>query len=233
MTDVRPRPAGTEATTTVRNPLGGGSTAAPPDRRVDEPSPRGSTWLAALDGVIAGGVSIGLATLLAGVLGVAGDGRGHPLADPRGRRGVHRPDPVVAQGLRGVHVRDQRQAGPDRRDERRPAARVRGHRRAVQAAHPARLHPAGAGGPAGDGRGPLPPGRRGTRCPAHPDRHRRRGRHADAAAPQGRRRPAYRAVDPADPSTGDRRWQRPRRRAARRRGWTAAGVRPARRGRTP
>ena len=74
MTDLSPRPAKTDATRNVPPPLGGGSTAAPPDQRVEEPT-SGSIWGAALNGVIAGAVSIGVATLLAGVLvwlGIAG-----------------------------------------------------------------------------------------------------------------------------------------------------------------
>src|SRR5689334_599623 len=74
MTDLSPRSAKTDATTGVPSPLGGGSTAAPPDQRVEE-RPSGSTWGAALNGVIAGAVSIGVATLLAGLLvwlGIAG-----------------------------------------------------------------------------------------------------------------------------------------------------------------
>jgi hypothetical protein len=74
MTDLSPRPAKTDATRSVPPPLGGGSTAAPPDQHVEEPS-SASTWGAALNGVIAGAVSIGVATLLAGVLvwlGIAG-----------------------------------------------------------------------------------------------------------------------------------------------------------------
>ena len=73
MTDLSPRPAKTDATRSVSPPLGGGSTAAPPEQRVEPMS--GSTWGAALNGVIAGAVSIGVATLLAGVLvwlGIAG-----------------------------------------------------------------------------------------------------------------------------------------------------------------
>ena len=43
----------------------------------------------------------------------------------RGCRCLHRPDPAVAQGLRGLDVRHSRQAGADRRDGRRPRRGVR------------------------------------------------------------------------------------------------------------
>ena len=81
MTDLSPRPAKTDAPSTVRSPLGGGSTAAPPDERVEE-QPSGPTWGGAVDGVIAGAVSIGVATLLAGLLVWLGLAGGTPSPIP-------------------------------------------------------------------------------------------------------------------------------------------------------
>ncbi len=81
MTDLSHRTTKTD-TPSVRSPLGGGSTAAPPERPVDEPAGAGSTWAAALDGVIAGAVSIGVATLLAGVLAWLGMAGGTPSPIP-------------------------------------------------------------------------------------------------------------------------------------------------------
>jgi DMSO/TMAO reductase YedYZ molybdopterin-dependent catalytic subunit len=81
MTDLSHRTAKTD-TASVRSPLGGGSTAAPPERPVDEPVRGGPTWAAALDGVIAGAVSIGVATLLAGVLAWLGMAGGTPSPIP-------------------------------------------------------------------------------------------------------------------------------------------------------
>jgi DMSO/TMAO reductase YedYZ molybdopterin-dependent catalytic subunit len=81
MTDVSPRPAKSDATRSVPSPLGGGSTAAPPDQVVEKPL-SGPTWGAAVDGVIAGAVSIGVATLLAGVLTWLGLAGGTPSPIP-------------------------------------------------------------------------------------------------------------------------------------------------------
>ena len=81
MTDLSPRPAKTDAPSTARSPLGGGSTAAPPDDRVEE-QPPGRPGEAAVDGVIAGAVSIGVATLLAGLLVWLGLAGGTPSPIP-------------------------------------------------------------------------------------------------------------------------------------------------------
>ena len=66
------------------------------------------------------GLTVGIATLVAGALPRSAR-RGTAGAD-RGRWGLHRPDAAVAQGLRRLDVRHQRQAGPARRDALVPGA---------------------------------------------------------------------------------------------------------------
>ena len=83
MTDLSPRPAkhrgdehrAVRRSAVVRRRLR-------PTSRVEEPPSGGSTWVAALDGVIAGAVSIGVATLLAGVLVWLGMAGGTPSPIP-------------------------------------------------------------------------------------------------------------------------------------------------------
>ncbi len=83
MTDVSPRPAQRDATTKVPSPLGGGSTtAAPPSQGAAEQPPSRPTFWAAADGVLAGALAIGVATLLAGVLGWLGLAGGTPSPIP-------------------------------------------------------------------------------------------------------------------------------------------------------
>jgi DMSO/TMAO reductase YedYZ molybdopterin-dependent catalytic subunit len=82
MTDVSPRPAKRDVTPSVPSPLGGGSTVVPPEPDVDESPPERSTWGAALDGVLAGAASVGVATLLAGVLAWLGLAGGTPSPIP-------------------------------------------------------------------------------------------------------------------------------------------------------
>ena len=231
MTDLSPRPAKTDATSTVRSPLGGGSTAAPPDQRVEEPTSGLDLGCGAQRRHRRRGVDRRRDPAGRGPR-MAGNGRWHPLADSCGRRCLHRPDPAVAQGLRGLDVRDQRQAGADHRDGRRPRRGVRRDRRALQAARPPRRRPARRRGRARDGRGHLAARRLGTRRAPDPARDRGRDRHAVPPAAETERRPAYRRLEPADPPTGHRRWWRARWPASSGCGSTAGAARRARRGPT-
>ena len=84
------------------------------------------TVRAALSGVLAGALTLGVATLLRRCP-VAGQRLRRPaVAGGRGRRGLRRPDAVVAEELCRQHVRHQRQAGPVRRDGARPGGGLRG-----------------------------------------------------------------------------------------------------------
>ena len=197
MTDLSPRPAKTDATRNVPPPLGGGSTAAPPDQRVEEPTSGVDLGCGAQRGHRRRGVDRRRDPAGRGSR-MAGHRRGHALADSCGRRCLHRPDAAVAQGLRGLDVRDQRQAGADRRDGRRARRGVRRDRRALQAAgSPRRPSCFGVVGCARDGRGHLAARRPGPDVLADPARDRGGDRHAVPAAAATRATSAYRRLEPA------------------------------------
>ena len=109
------------------------------------------------------------------------------VAGDRGRRGLRRPDAVVAEELCRQHVRHQRQAGPVRRDGVRPRGGLRGGgcpRRAAPYGGARRVR---RGRRAGCGGGAEPSGGPPARRPPDAGRHARGSLGADHPAGAGAR----------------------------------------------